>query len=162
MDNIQTQPSSSSEDNHQEVVLKDWLFMCLSRWYWFLISVVLLLAGATFYILRTVPVYQRTAKVLIKDDKNAGSIGGDVSDISSLGLLRSSVNVNNELIALQSMDIMNETVRRLHLDVNYSEDGFFRPTILYGESLPVTVDFVGIPDDQSATLLLKLNGNDSP
>ena len=136
-------------------MLKDWLYMCLSRWYWFLISVILLLAGATFYILRTVPVYQRSAKVLIKDDKQGGSMG-DLSDFSGMGLLRSNVKVNNELIALQSMDLMSETVRRLNLDVNYSEEGLFRPSILYGESLPVSVFFVDMRDDQSAALTLKV------
>ena len=154
MDNLQNQ--ISTEENHQEVVLKDWLFMCLSRWHWFLISVILVLAGATFYILRTQPVFQRSAKVLIKDDKSGGSVG-DLSEFSNMGLLRSNVSVNNELIALQSMDLMSETVRRLNLDVNYSRDGLFRPTVLYGESLPVDVFFVGMPDDQSATMEMKVN-----
>ena len=30
------------EEKTQEVVLKDWIYMCLNRWYWFLISVIIL------------------------------------------------------------------------------------------------------------------------
>ena len=67
------------EEKNQGVVLKDWIYMCLNRWYWFLISVIVMLAGATFYILKTAPVYQRTAKILVKADKK-GSSAIDVSE----------------------------------------------------------------------------------
>ena len=147
-----------TEDKSQEVVLKDWLYMCLNRWYWFLISIVIMLAGATFYILKTAPVYQRTAKILVKADKNGGS-AVNVSDFTDMGLLSTNVNVQNELITIQSMDNKMETVRRLNLDVNYTTDGLFRPTTLYEETLPAKVSFLDLTDDQYASLVMKLDKN---
>ena len=146
------------EEKTQGVVLKDWIYMCLNRWYWFLISVIIMLAGATFYILKTAPIYQRTAKILVKADKK-GSSAIDVSDFTDVGFMASNVNVQNELITIQSMDNKMETVRRLNLDVNYTHDGLFRPTTLYEESLPVKVSFLDLTDDQSAALVLKPDKN---
>ncbi len=101
-----------TEDKTQEVVLKDWIYMCFNRWYWFLISILIMLAGATFYIMKTAPVYQRTAKILVKADKN-GSSAINVSDFTDVGMLSTNVNVQNELITIQSMDNKMETVLSL-------------------------------------------------
>ena len=134
--------------------------MCLNRWYWFLISVVIMLAGATFYILKTAPVYQRTAKLLVKADKK-GSSAVNVSDFTDVGMLNTNVNVLNELITIQSMDNKMETVRRLCLDVNYTVDGLFRPTVLYDATLPVKVTFLDLTDEQYASLEMKLDNNNA-
>ena len=146
------------EEKTQEVVLKDWIYMCLNRWYWFLISIVIMLAGAMFYILKTAPVYQRSAKILVKADKSGGSTM-NVSDFTDVGLLSTNVNVQNELITIQSMDNKMETVRNLNLDVNYTVDGLFRPTTLYDETLPVKVRFMDLTDEESASLVMKLEKN---
>ena len=147
-----------TEDKTQEVVLKDWIYMCFNRWYWFLISILIMLAGATFYIMKTAPVYQRTAKILVKADKN-GSSAINVSDFTDVGMLSTNVNVQNELITIQSMDNKMETVRRLNLDVNYTTDGLFRPTVLYDKTLPVKVSFLDLTDEDYASLVMKLEKN---
>ena len=147
--------SQISEEKKHESPLKDWIYICLSHWYWFLISIVIAFTSATFYILRTTPVYLRTAKILVKAGKKGGS-AINVSDFTDVGLTSTNVNVQNELITIQSMDNKMETVRRLNLDVNYTVDGLFRPTVLYGESLPVKVTFLDLTDDQSAFLVMKV------
>ena len=147
-----------SEEKKQEVILKDWLYMCVNRWYWFLISLVIVMAGATLYILKTAPVYQRTAKLLVKADKKGGS-AVDVSDFTDVGMVSSNVNVQNELITIQSMDNKMETVRRLNLDVNYTTDGLFRATTLYDATLPVKVSFLDLTDEQYASLEMRLDNN---
>ena len=146
------------KEKTQETVLKDWIYLCFSHWYWFVISILVTLACATFYILKTAPVYQRTAKILVKVDKK-GSSAFNVSDFKDVGLLSTNVNVQNELITIQSMDIKMETVRRLNLDVNYKIDGLFRPTTLYEESLPAKVTFLDLTDDQYASLGMSVGKN---
>ena len=146
------------KEKTQETLLKDWLYLCLSHWYWFVISILVTLACATFYILKTAPVYQRTAKILVKVDKK-GSSAFNVSDFKDVGLLSTNVNVQNELITIQSMDNKMETVRRLNLDVNYKIDGLFRPTTLYEESLPAKVTFLDLTDDQYASLGMSVGKN---
>ena len=134
-----------NQDNSKEeksIDIKAIFYLFLSHWYWFLISVVLALGLATYHLLKTVPVYTRTAKVLVKEDEK-GKSAINVSDFKDMGLFNTGVNINNELITINSIDNIRETVRRLHLDMNYTIDGHFHPHLLYDKSLPVTVDLLG-------------------
>ena len=73
-----------NEDDSKEenpVDIKAIFYLCLSHWYWFLISLVLALGVATYYLHKTVPVYTRTAKVLVKPDKQDGYNGLDYSNM---------------------------------------------------------------------------------
>ena len=116
---MDTQNQITSDDSSQEVVLKDWLYMCLNRWYWFLISVIVMLGLSTFHLLKTVPQYTRSAKMLIKSD-DKGRSAMDVSEFSDMGLFRSEVKINNELMTITSLDNIEQVVRNLHLDMNYT------------------------------------------
>ena len=147
---------NTTEQTDNTVLIKNLFFQCLSKWYWFVISVGVVLFLTVFYLLKTTPVYTRSAKVLIKSD-NKGNSSTDIGEFSDLGLFRSGVNINNELKTMQSIDIMTDVVRNLHLDVNYKQDGLFRPVVLYGESLPVTVTLVGIPDNQTESFDIQLD-----
>lgn len=144
-----------SEQADNTIQIKNLIYQCLGKWYWFVISVGLVLFGAVFYLLKTTPVYTRTAKVLIKSDSK-GNSSGDIGEFSDLGLFRSGVNINNELKTMQSIDIMTEVVRRLQLDMNYRVDGLFHDVVLYDKTLPVTATLVDAPDNLSASFDMKL------
>ena len=142
--------------------LQDLFYLCLARWRWFVLSLLVTLGIATYYILSTPNVYQRTASLMIKDDSKSQGISSDVASMfSDMGIGAGKSNVNNELIAIQSPAVLLETGRRLKLDVDYAIDGGFHKVALYGEDLPVTVDFIGFTDEQSGFLKLKLKGNGS-
>ena len=142
--------------------LQDLFYLCLARWRWFVLSLLVTLSIATYYILSTPNVYQRTASLMIKDDSKSQGISSDVASMfSDMGIGAGKSNVNNELIAIQSPAVLLETGRRLKLDVDYAIDGGFHKVALYGEDLPVTVDFIGFTDEQSGFLKLKLKGNGS-
>ena len=49
--------------------------------------------------------------------------------------------VENEMFILHSYQLVREVVNRLHLDVSYEKEGFFRNTPLYAES-PIEVNFI--------------------
>ena len=137
--------SLHTAENQQEkaVDLKAIYYLCVSHWYWFLISVILVMGLTTFYLLKTTPVYTRSAKVLVKsEDKGRSAI--DVSDFSDMGLVANSVKINNELLTIKSIDNIEDVVRRLHLDMNYTSDGLFHQELLYDKTLPVNVDLPGI------------------
>ena len=88
---------NTENSNIQESLsLKDWISICLAKWRWFVISLIICLLAAALYILRTPPVYTRNAEVLIKEDAKGRSISSDISStFSDLGLTRGRVNVNN-------------------------------------------------------------------
>ncbi len=59
-------------------------------------------------------------ELLIKDQDGGGGVADISNAFSSLGLVSSNTNVNNELISLSSPAVMYEVVKNLGLDVNYS------------------------------------------
>jgi capsular exopolysaccharide synthesis family protein len=144
------------QDESKESKPFDWkaiLYLCLSHWYWFLISIVLALGFATYYLHKAVPVYTRSAKLLVKSDKE----GYDVVDFSEVGIMNGSSKIFNELITFSSLDNVEEAVRLLHLDMNYTIDGRLRPYLLYDKSLPATVDLLGNFDNVSAAFDMKIS-----
>lgn len=137
--------------------LQDLLYLCLFRWRWFVISLFITISIATFYILTTPPIYIRSASILIKEDSKSQSISSDVASMfADFGLSQPNTNVNNELIAIQSPAIILETVKRLHLDVNYQIKDSFYKKVLYGPDLPIRVSFADLADNESAELIIKL------
>ncbi|MBQ8736086.1 MAG: chromosome partitioning protein ParA, partial [Bacteroidaceae bacterium] len=151
-----TSAQNRIENEGENLNIKDFLFMCLAKWHWFIISLAAVLLLATFYILRTQPSYTRSSQVMIKSDSKGSSISGALSDFSDMGFMSSSSSVANEIVAIQSPAIMSEVVRRLHLDMNYSIDGTFHRKTLYGKSLPVNVTLVNVADNEATKLTLDI------
>lgn len=136
---------------------KELFYLCLSKWKWFVLSVVLTVGLATFYILRTPAVYTRSAFLMVKEDSKGKAIGSDVASMfADLGLSQANANVNNELLAMQMPSVVRETVKRLGLDWNYYQSGLFHRELLYGKELPVKVEMGGLADDESVSLTLRL------
>ena len=139
MQNKTTISRQGESKEEKPIDIKAIFYLCLSHWYWFLISVVLALVVATYYLHKTVPVYTRIAKLLVKSDKE----GYDVVDFSDVGVMNGYTKIANELITFRSIDNIREAVRLLHLDMNYTIDGRFHPILLYDKTLPVNVDLLG-------------------
>ena len=136
--------------------IQDLYYLCLARWKWFVISLVVCLGIAGIYLLKTPPVYTRTASILIKEDSKGQSLSSDVSSaFTDMGLFQSNTNVNNELISLQSPAVMYDVVKRLHLEIDYTTPGRFYPQVRYGQNLPLTVTFANLTDNEDASLVLE-------
>ena len=140
--------------------LRDLAYSCLDKWHWFVITLGVTLGVAAYYLLSTPPVYTRTASVLVKEDGKGKSLAGDISStFSEMGLVQTSSNVNNELIAFRSPALMEEVVRRLNLDMNYSLPGRFHDEVAYGSNLPVKVSIAGIGEKQGASFRMTVSGD---
>ena len=148
-----TRPAAKADDF---IRIQDLYYLCLARWKWFVLSLAVCLGIAVIYLLKTPPVYTRTASLLIKEDSKGQSMSGDVgAAFSDLGLFQSSTNVNNELISLKSPAVMYDVVKRLHLEVDYTTEGTFYPQVRYGQNLPLTVTFADLADNESASLVVE-------
>lgn len=119
----------------QSIDLKELLSMAVDRWWWFAVSLAVTCSVAVLYLMKTSPVYTRTASVLIKDDdSNPGSI-----DMSELGIFQNNSNIENELLTLRSPSLMAEVVERLSLNDSYTVRSGLRRNSLYRQS-PVIVE----------------------
>lgn len=133
------------------------LFKYIIRWPWFIASVITCLVCAWLYLKTTTPVYNISASIIIKDDKKGGNAGSDLSAFEDLGIVSSSKNIDNEIEILRSKSLIKDVVSELGLYINYSGEGSFSNTDLYGTS-PVLVHFP--PEDAerlSAPIILNIN-----
>lgn len=137
--------------------VKEFFYLCLAKWRWFVVSVLSCVCVAVFYILCTPPVYTRSAFLMVKEDTKGNAIGSDVASMfADLGLTQASANVNNELLAMRMPSAVKEVVKRLGLDTDYRVNGFLHKETLYGKELPVKVVLPGLEDAESVSFTIQL------
>ena len=150
--NNNNRPRMNQDDDF--IRIQDLFYLCLGKWYWFVLSLVIILGIAVAYLLVTPPVYTRTASLLIKEDSKGNSLMDATGVLGDIDFFQSNANVNNEIQALQSPAVMYDVVKRLHLDVNYTTDGHFYDPVLYGHELPYQVEFLDLPDNEAVGLTI--------
>lgn len=138
--------------------IQDLFYLCLGKWYWFVISLVITLGVAVFYLLTTPPVYTRSASLLIKEDSKGNSMSDAAGVLGDIDIFQTSTNVNNEIQSLQSPSVMLDVVKRLHLDISYFADGGFYKKALYGSTCPYAVSFNDLQDNESVTFTIVPDG----
>lgn len=154
LDNTTSIKSSSNE----EFSFVEFFHLCVAKWKWFLLSLIVIVGFGVLYILRQQPIYERSEQVLVKSQDDTG-MGGLPSGMSSLGLLGGNTDVNNELIALTSPAVMFEVAARLGLDYDYTWKKLPHGITLYGKTLPVTAEFKEVDLQGSASLRMELSKN---
>lgn len=127
--------SYESQINIKELVLK-----YLSKWYWFVLSVIILLFLGHLYLRYAVPQYSASATILVKDDKKGGMVSelAGLSEVDMLGKVKSSVD--NEMEIIKSRTLVLTAVRDLNLNVRYYSQGRVKAIELYNSS-PVRIVF---------------------
>jgi len=137
--------------------VKEFFHLCLAKWRWFVVSVLLCICVAVFYILCTPPLYTRSAFLMVKEDTKGKAIGSDVASLfADFGMTQTSANVNNELLAIRMPSVVKEVVKRLNLDMDYQINGFLHKETLYGKDLPVKVVLPELEEAESASFSIQL------
>lgn len=126
--------------------IKDILYQCLNKWYWFVISLALCVGYTYWSLLKLPDVYTREAKVQIKERGGTPYYYGEFN----MNLYNAGNSLPDELAHMKSPDIIREVVQRLHLEMNYSTKGRFHDNVLYGANLPVNAVIEGLGDDDYA------------
>lgn len=152
---------NSRQQSATDFSVKDFIALCVSKWKWFLMWLVIFIGLGVLYIIRQQPVYERQEQVLIKDQDSGGGIGSLPNAFSSMGLLSTNTNVYNELIAITSPAVMYEVVERLGIDINYTRKKLPHGITLYGSNLPLNVKFEDIDAEGAAAFRIDLNRDGS-
>lgn len=138
------------------------LNQCLANWKWFIISVIICVGVGAIYLLKTPKQFERSATLLIKDDKGGKGTSGMAAMAASMGFSTggsSGMNVNNELAILQAPSYIMETGKQLGLDMNYSVRNILRHDALYGKTLPINIRFLSLRENETASLNINLNAD---
>ena len=151
----QTTPAAPRQATSPAVLVKKILALVLRNWYWFVISLAIAMAIAAYLVMSEVPVYQRTASIMIKP------MGGDGADktLRELGIEQTSTNLTNELLLMKSGVVAEQIVRRLNLDVDYTREGRFYTITMYGRDLPLRLSFCDLADNERGRLWASLQSD---
>lgn len=147
------------DDNSKSINIIDVVRSTLRHWPWIVASVAICVGLAVFYVLRSHPVYSRTASIVIKDDTNGSSISNDLNAFADMGLINTNSNIIDEINKLKSPDVMNEVISRLNLDINYSVPGTFHKNVVYGSTLPVRIELPSLLQEESASATVEVDKN---
>ena len=134
--------------------LKQFLGLCLKRWIWFVVSLIIFVGLGLLYIYTRQPVFERSEEILVKDNESGGGVVDNA--FSSLGLFSNSTKVYNELIAFTSPAVMFEVVERLNLQQNYTRRDGLKKYALYGTNQPIDVEFQDLTEYDNAGLTVML------
>ncbi|MBK7212875.1 MAG: polysaccharide biosynthesis tyrosine autokinase [Bacteroidales bacterium] len=124
----------------------------ITRNYWIFLGCLAISMGCAFFINRySVPMYQVSSSVLIKEDNKQGG-SGNMNDFLNSSLFGKNQNFQNELWTLQSTPVIEQTVKNLDLSVSYFrkerfleldayKEAPFRVLIAKGHVQPLNVKF---------------------
>jgi capsular exopolysaccharide synthesis family protein len=110
------------------------------HWQWFLLSLIICFCAALIYLRYAEPVYQVSARMLIKDEqRKRGAANQMLSGVEDLGFLTNSTGIDNEVEVLQSRVLLRDVVKDLKLYTEYRTQGRVKTNIVY-QSQPVNID----------------------
>ena len=111
------------------------------NWQWYLLSLVICMSGAYLYLRYAQPIYQVSARMLVKDEeqKVRPSAKQMLPNMEDFGIMNNSSGFDNEIEILQSPVTVHDAVKRLKLYTDYQLDGRIRNQLLYANQ-PVSVD----------------------
>ena len=110
------------------------------NWHWFLLSLIICVCGALIYLRYAEPVYQVSARMLIKNQKTRrGNVNQMLAGVEDLGFLSNSSGIDNEVEVLQSRVLLRDVVKDLKLYTEYRRKGRFHHVITYNRQ-PVSLD----------------------
>ena len=102
--NLELENIQQEEDERSFFDLQAILMTVILNWKWFVLSVLLCLGLAFLYLRYATPIYQATAKLLIKDENNSGRARSSF-DMNNLGMLTSNYGIDNEMEILASRSL---------------------------------------------------------
>ena len=112
------------------------------NWQWFLVSMFIFVCGALIYLRYKAPVYQVSAKMLIKEENNNRRPSTQMlANMQDLGFISNSAGIDNEMEILKSRVLALEAVKDLKLYTEYRSEGRITKVLVY-KTNPIIVDMV--------------------
>lgn len=136
----------------QGMNILDLLTYLLSRWQWYILSIVLCCGVAYYYYAKTPLTYFRSATIIIKDPSNKTQAAG----LDRFDNYINKVNLANELLQFKSKNLMRTVVQRLDADVNYKIKTKLRYQELYSDA-PVKVVFKDVMQERHISFDLTID-----
>ena len=157
------------EENNRNIIRQEeessinlldlWHLIWDHKW-WYVISVFLCVCIAVVYVYRSPAIYSRTAKVIIDEGSQEAAMRDLSSFTGTMSRMRFSTNVDNEVEAFSSPDLMEVVVNRLGLLTSYHEKQTLR-TVELSDNTPLKMVLLGENPVSSFSFRLKKLSDDS-
>lgn len=131
------------EEKENNLQLKELIFKYLNYWPWFITSIILCLAIAWFYLRYASPIYQVSATVIMKEDKNSLSNNSELPILTDIGFVTSTSGIENKMEILRSKSLITQAIIELKTYITYGTKGTIGSRELYTAS-PIRVDLDSI------------------
>jgi capsular exopolysaccharide synthesis family protein len=125
------------EHNQSAISVKERLMKFFSHWPLIVICVLVCVCAGIFYIEITTPKYLATTTFLIKGEEEGKPNTQDLIERSVNGG-KKEINLNNEMLLINSSGLMERTVAKNGFNVSYYKKGRFKNTDI-SQSLPFTL-----------------------
>ncbi len=137
--------SSSTISKREDIVdLRQIIFLMFSKWYLFLLALIITLSGAFFFIKFSNPVYRVSATLLIDEGKSTASSENNQM-LQGFGLGASLQNLDNQIMVLSSKTLIGRTLDELPFYSDFYITKFRRKVSLYPQAPPIKI--VQVPTD---------------
>jgi capsular exopolysaccharide synthesis family protein len=121
--------------------LRIFLEKYLNCWKWFVLGLIIAIAGSLLYLRYATPKYKVEAIILINDKENE-SLTSEISTFKDLGIVGNNNSIfSTEIGVLRSRSLTKKVVSRLGLNKTYYRKGRIHNIGLYGTSLPFKLNF---------------------
>ncbi len=142
--------------NEGFVKFKDTLYLFAGNWKWFVLSLIIALSAAYYYLQITPNVYVSTTSIMIKAEDSKGA-SEDL--LNELGIRPQGVNITNEIMSMKTIAVTSEIVKRLKLNTDYFHSGAFHDNLAYAMDLPVRVEMPDLLETDVAKFDLQLKSD---
>lgn len=115
MTNKKTSVAGHSKEDFLSIV--DLWHICLGHWNWILLSLIITMSLAVYYLMVTPNIYTRKASIMVKQEVQGKTVSNNKAqdDLNELSLVQENTNVENVLQHITSHDVILGVVNRLHL-----------------------------------------------
>jgi len=117
--------SEFEEGNEKKIDFRSLFFTYISYWKWIIFSLIVCVFLAEVYLKTTLPMFEATTSILLKDDQKGGGTP-ELNAFKEMGLLNVKNNVDNELEILKTSTLMEQVVRELGMYTSYEKIGSIR------------------------------------
>jgi tyrosine-protein kinase Etk/Wzc len=134
-----------NETSEQDFQIRAIFDQYASHWKWFVLGVCITLSGAYLYLRYTIPQYRASTTILMKDEKKGG-LSSELAAFADMGIGGGKNNIDNEIEILKSRTLIENTVRKMNLNIAFVVEGKILSTNLYNEA-PILVNFIDQKSD---------------
>ncbi|RBN49489.1 GumC family protein [Flavobacterium psychrolimnae] len=129
-----------NETSEQDFQIRAIFDQYASHWKWFVLGACISFSIAYLYLRYTIPQYRASTTILMKDEKKGG-LSSELAAFADMGIGGGKNNIDNEIEILKSRTLIENTVRKMNLNVAFVAQGKILSTNLY-KGAPIVVNFI--------------------